>query len=59
MMYRYGTRLGRIYLAVDRGLDWRGWLCAIFRVSIAPWAVGSTFHVEAKVGPFLVNLKVL
>jgi hypothetical protein len=58
-MYRHGWKLGRLYLSVDVGDCWRGWLCALFRVGLEPWAVGRAVHLKLTVGPLMLDLKVL
>ncbi len=58
-MYRHGFQWRRLYVAFDRGLDWRGWLCAVFRLQFAPWSVGKTLHLQAAIGPLFVDWKVL
>lgn len=58
-MYRHGTRLGRLYLAIDRGLDWRGWLCAIVRLEVGFISFTRVLHLHLAIGPLFINLKVL
>lgn len=59
MMYRHGFRAWRLYVAFDRGLDWRGWVCALVRLQLGLWATGKVLHAQAVLGPFLVDLKIL
>jgi hypothetical protein len=58
-VYRHGILLGRLYLAVDRGLSWRGWLCALLRFEVGFIAFTKVLHLHLAVGPIFINLKVL